>query len=110
MKLEDAFWRRDKEQFITYWGYDEKGDPVPSEYSNWQMEIDANYVFSNKREEYQNKSLLFIAIDLGMNDWIPIILGHPQVDVNQRDSDGLTAIWVACRDKNFECLDAILSV
>jgi len=59
------------------------------------------------KEEYSNTALHHACL-CGHDSIVAILLAHPDIDVNQKDSDGATPFMFACRNGNTSCVRLLL--
>lgn len=88
--------------FEQIWGYNEMGQDLGQE----ELDFDPNFIFADQPW----KHVLFDCIEKKMYDFLPIICGHPKIDVNSFDKDGHTVLWKACLDRDVECIKHLLSL
>lgn len=55
-----------------------------------------------------NRSALMIAANLGHHSIVERLLDHEEVDVNRQDSDGLTALSIACLKHSYRTVELLL--
>lgn len=62
----------------------------------------------NKADE-GGASPLFSAAEIGATDSVACLLQHPDISVDAQNTEGRTALWIACGMGNLEVVEALLS-
>lgn len=112
-KIIAAYNEDDLDEFENLWGYDEEGEEV--ENSDDQYIDDPNFLISptktnkeTKQTENITMTILILAVIHGKLDFIKLILKHPEVDENVRDSKGVNVLWYAVKSQRADILYFLL--